>query len=145
MKFILLLMLMVVAEIAVFIEVGSRIGALMTLVLVAVSAMVGIGLVRRQGFAAATRVQTMMARGESPAVGMLEGLALLAAGVLLVLPGFLSDVVAFVLLIPPIRRGFIRLYMRNVHVASTVVYPRPPGTPPDSGQTPLDGKSRRLD
>ena len=78
MTFILFLLLIPVAEIAIFIQVGSRIGVGLTLLLVAASAVVGIWLVRRQGFAAATRVQAMMARGESPALGMLEGLALLA-------------------------------------------------------------------
>jgi UPF0716 protein FxsA len=145
MMFILFLLLIPVAEIAIFVQVGSRIGVGLTLLLVAASAVVGIWLVRRQGFAAATRVQAMMARGESPALGMLEGLALLAAGVLLVLPGFLTDILAFVLLIPPIRRGFIRLYMRHIPVAGAGPYHRPPGAPPDSRRTPLDGKSRRVD
>ena len=145
MTFILFLLLIPVAEIAIFVQVGSRIGVGLTLLLVAASAVVGIWLVRRQGFAAATRVQAMLTRGESPALGMLEGLALLAAGVLLVLPGFLTDILAFVLLIPPIRRGFIRLYMRHIPVAGAVSYHRPPGAPLDSRRTPLDGKSRRVD
>jgi UPF0716 protein FxsA len=142
MMFILFLLVIPVAEIAVFIQVGSRIGVGMTLLLVAVSAVIGIWLVRRQGFAAATRVQAMMARGESPALGMLEGLALLAAGVLLVLPGFLTDIAAFALLIPPVRRGIIGVYLRRIRAAT---YHQSPGAPPDSRHTPLDGKSRRVD
>jgi UPF0716 protein FxsA len=145
MMFIVFLLLIPVAEIALFIQVGSRLGVGLTLLLVAVSAVVGIWLVRRQGFAAATRVQAMLARGESPALGMLEGLALLAAGVLLVLPGFLTDLVAFVLLIPPVRRWIIRLYMRLIRAESVVSYHPPAGAPPDPRQTPLDGKARRVD
>ena len=145
MLIILLLLVVPAAEIAVFVEVGSRIGVGATLLLVVASAVVGIWLVRAQGFATATRVQAMIARGESPAMGMLEGLALLAAGVLLVLPGFLTDIAAFVLLIPPLRRGIIRLYMRHMRVESSVTYHRPPGGQTDSDRAPLEGKSRRVD
>ncbi len=141
--FMILLLLVPVAEIAVFVQVGSRIGAGMTVLLVVVSAVVGVWLVRRQGLATATRVQAMVARGESPALGMLEGLALLAAGVLLVIPGFLTDIAAFALLIPPLRRGIIRLYLRHMRLESGVVH-HPPGTD-EPGRTPLEGKSRRVD
>jgi len=141
--FMILFLLVPVAEIAVFIQVGSRIGAGMTVLLVVVSAVVGVWLVRRQGLATASRVQAMVARGESPALGMLEGLALLAAGVLLVIPGFLTDIAAFVLLIPPLRRGIIRLYLRHMRLESGVAH-HPPGVD-KPGRTPLEGKSRRVD
>ncbi len=141
--FYLLLLFIPVAEIAVFIQVGSRVGVGMTLLLVLASAVFGIWLVRAQGFAAATRVQAMIARGESPALGMLEGLALLAAGVLLLIPGFLTDVAAFVLLIPPLRRGVIRAYLRHARLKSTVIH-RYSGTN-ESARTPLEGESRRED
>jgi len=141
--FMILFLLVPVAEIAVFIQVGSRIGAGMTVLLVVVSAVAGVWLVRRQGLATATRVQAMVARGESPALGMLEGLALLAAGVLLVIPGFLTDIAAFVLLIPPLRRGIIRLYLRHMGLEGGGVR-QPPGTD-KPGRSPLEGKSRRVD
>lgn len=143
MMVILFLLLVPVAEIAVFVQVGSRIGVGMTLLLVVASAVIGIWLVRAQGFATATRVQAMIARGESPAMGMLEGLALLAAGVLLVLPGFLTDIAAFVLLIPPFRRGIIRLYLRRLHLDSAVARPHPETA--QKGRAPLEGESRRMD
>ncbi|HSD95706.1 MAG TPA: FxsA family protein [Sulfuricaulis sp.] len=141
--FMILLLLVPVAEIAVFIQVGSRIGAGMTVLLVVISAVVGVWLVRRQGLATATRVQAMVARGESPALGMLEGLSLLAAGVLLLIPGFLTDIAAFTLLIPPLRRGIIRLYLRHMHQESGVTQ-HPPGTD-KPGRAPLEGKSRRVE
>lgn len=140
---LLLLLVMAVAEIAVFIQVGSQLGVGLTLLLVFASAVFGIWLVRTQGFAAATRVQAMIARNESPALGMLEGLALLAAGVLLVIPGFVTDVAAFVLLIPPLRRGIIRLYLRRVRPEGAVT-PHYPG-PDKPGRPPLEGESRRED
>ena len=141
--FMILFLLVPVAEIAVFIQVGSRIGAGMTVLLVVVSAVVGVWLVRRQGLATATRVQAMVARGESPALGMLEGLALLAAGVLLVVPGFLTDIAAFVLLIPPLRRGIIRLTLRHLRLEGGLAHHSPGTDKP--GRSPLEGKSRRVD
>jgi len=140
---LLLLLVTAVAEITVFIQVGSWIGVGMTLLLVFASAMFGIWLVRAQGFAAATRVQAMIEQGESPALGMLEGLALLAAGVLLVIPGFVTDVAAFALLIPPLRRGIIRFYLRRVRPQGPATHHYPgPGQP---GRPPLEGESRRED
>lgn len=140
---LLLLLLIPIAEIAVFIQVGSRIGVGMTLFLVLASAVFGVWLVRAQGFAAATRVQAMIARGESPALGMLEGLALLAVGVLLLIPGFVTDLAAFALLIPPLRRGIILFYLRRAHLEGTVTRQRPEtGT---SDRPPLEGESRRED
>jgi len=141
--FMILLLLVPVAEIAIFVQVGSRIGAGMTVLLVIASAVVGVWLVRRQGLATATRVQAMVARGESPALGMLEGLALLVAGVLLVIPGFLTDIAAFVLLIPPLRRGIIRLTLRQMHLEGGVAHHSPGTDKP--GRSPLEGKSRRVD
>lgn len=143
MLLLLLLLVIPVAEIAVFIQVGSRLGVGLTLLLVLASAVFGLWLVHAQGFAAATRVQAMIAQGESPALGMLEGLALLVAGVLLVIPGFVTDVAALVLLIPPLRRGIIRLYLRRVHLEGSVTRHSPgPGKP---GHPPLEGESRRED
>jgi UPF0716 protein FxsA len=150
MMMILFLLVVPVAEIAVFVQVGARIGAGTTVLLVIASAVAGIWLVRLQGFATATRVQAMIARGESPALGMLEGLALLAAGVLLIIPGFLTDIAAFVLLIPPLRRGIIRFYLRRAHLEGSVTYhdagmSRPGPGKTGSGRPPLEGESRRED
>ena len=139
--FMLLLLLVPVAEIAVFVQVGSRIGAGMTVLLVVASAVVGVWLVRRQGLATAARVQAMVERGESPAFGMLEGLALLVAGVLLLIPGFLTDIAAFVLLIPPLRRRIIRLYLRHFRLEGSHHHS---GTD-KSDRAPLEGSSRRVD
>jgi len=140
---LIFLLLVPIAEIATFVWVGSRIGIGLTLLLVVVGVVVGLWLVRRQGFATAGRVQAMIARGESPAQGMLEGMALLAAGMLFVLPGFLTDIAAMLLLIPPLRRWFIRLYLRHAGLDGTMTR-HPPG-PDKPDRTPLEGESHRVD
>lgn len=131
------------AEIATFIAVGTRIGASLTLLLVLASAVVGMWLVRTQGFATAMRAQAMLARNESPAASMLEGLALLLAGGLLILPGFLTDIAAFLLLIPPLRRWLLRVFLRRSSYVPTIN--PPPRQDKSSAQQPLEGQSRRLD
>jgi UPF0716 protein FxsA len=141
---LLWLLVMAAAEIAVFIQVGALIGVGWTLLLVFASAVFGMGLVRAQGFAAATRAQAMIERGESPALGMLEGLALLAAGVLLLIPGFVTDLAAFALLIPPLRRGIIRFYMRRARLEGSVTRHHPEAGRPGP-RPPLEGESRRED
>ena len=138
-----ILLLVPIGEIATFIWVGSRIGAGLTVLLVLLSAAIGFWLVRWQGLATAARVQATITRGESPAVGMLEGLALLAAGILLIIPGFLTDLVAFVLLIPPLRRGIIHVFLRRLSSTASVVRQHPDAE--KAGRAPLEGESRRED
>ena len=140
---VILMLLVPIAEIATFVWVGSRIGVGMTLLLVVVGIVVGLWLVRMQGFATAGRVQAMIARGESPAQGMLEGLTLLAAGVLFLVPGFLTDIAALLLLIPPLRRWVIRLYLRHAGLDGAVTRHHPGPEKPD--RSPLEGESRRVD
>ena len=68
---------------------------------------------------------------------------ILYIGVLLVIPGFVTDVAAFALLIPPLRRGIIRLYLRRVRPQGPVT-PHYPG-PDQPRRPPLEGESRRED
>ncbi len=91
-------------EIYLLIRVGEAIGALPTIFMVVFTAVLGIVLLRWQGLVTLTRVQAAMARGELPALAVLEGMLLLAAGALLVIPGFFTDTLGFILLIPPLRR-----------------------------------------
>lgn len=146
MIFLLFVLGAVWAEIWLLIQVGGLIGAGWTLLLLLASAVFGVRLVRIQGLATATRAQAMLAQGQSPALGMLEGLALLVAGFLFIVPGFISDVVGFVLLVPPLRRGLIQgFFRRALHINPTVA---PAPTHNDNrraGHVTLDGESRRVD
>ncbi len=100
-------------EIYLLIQVGSVIGALPTVFLVVFTAVVGAFLLRMQGFATMRRVQATLARGELPAIEMLEGLVLLISGALLLTPGFFTDIVGFLCLIPPLRRRLILWLLEN--------------------------------
>ncbi len=100
----LLFVFVVFAEIATFIAVGRAIGVLATLALVALAMIGGLVLVRVLGLDALRRAEESMARGESPAGAVFDAAAVAFAGILLAVPGFLSDIMALCLLLRPLRR-----------------------------------------
>lgn len=98
-------------EIYVLIQVGYAIGALTTVVLVVLTALAGAVMIRAQGMATLTRARASLDRGEIPAGELFEGLCLLVAGVALLTPGFVTDALGFLFLIPGIRRSLILALM----------------------------------
>ena len=108
-----LFLIVPIIEIYLLIQVGGVIGAIPTVFLVVFTAVLGALLLRQQGFATLGRVQASMARGELPALQLLEGVLLLFGGALLLTPGFFTDAIGFVCLIPPLRQGLIAWAMRR--------------------------------
>lgn len=98
-------------EIYLLIQVGSVIGAPLTILLVVATAMVGAFLVRSQGLSTLHRVQTTLAQNELPAGPLLEGALILLAGALLLTPGLVTDAIGFVCLIPPWRQTLVRKFL----------------------------------
>jgi UPF0716 protein FxsA len=94
-----------IAEIALFIYVGGRIGLLATLVIIVLTAVVGSALVARQGSAAVADVQKAFFEARFPGRELAHGAMIVVAGAFLVTPGFLTDVVGFLLLVPPVRES----------------------------------------
>jgi UPF0716 protein FxsA len=101
---LLVLLCIPIAEIAVFIKAGQVIGLGWTLALVVLTAMLGTALLRRQGLRTLTLTQQKLDRGELPVGELFDGLCLLAAGALLLTPGFITDIIGLTLFIPPIRK-----------------------------------------
>jgi UPF0716 protein FxsA len=138
-------------ELYLIIEVGSHIGALWTVLIVIMTAVIGVQLLRIQGFNTLRRAQQNMAQGSLPAMEMMEGIVLAVGGALLITPGFLTDTLGFLCLIPVTRRAMIRRFMSvsSVHMSG---FPgqnagdQPPHQP-DSGRggRTLDGEFRRED
>ncbi len=91
-------------EIAVFIEVGGRIGLWSTLGLIFATAAIGTALLRYQGLSVLADARGAMERKELPVQALLDGVCLVIAGALLLTPGFVTDVAGTCLLIPSIRR-----------------------------------------
>jgi UPF0716 protein FxsA len=129
-------------ELYLLIEVGSFIGALPTIALSVFTALLGGTLMRVQGLSASMRAQATMARGEAPAMEMIEGVAIFMAGALLLLPGFFTDAVGFLLLIPPVRRLLILFLLSRAQVIRPVDPSRGPSR--QTGQH-IEGEYRRLD
>lgn len=100
-------------ELYVIISVGEEIGAFWTIILVLLTAVIGVNLLRFQGISTLTRAQMSMAKGQVPAMEMMEGMALAAAGIMLITPGFITDSIGFLLLIPGSRRAIIKFFMRR--------------------------------
>lgn len=92
-----------IAEIYTFITVSDAIGGLATVGLVLASVVGGMGLIRWQGVTMVEQARQSIAQGEPPVKSLVNGAAIFVAGLLLMIPGFLSDGLAVLLLIPPVR------------------------------------------
>ena len=95
-----------ILEMVVLIQVGHQIGALWTVVLVLLTAFIGINLLRYQGLSTLSRATWRMQSGQIPAQEMLEGILLAVGGALLLTPGFVTDTIGFLLLVPFTRQFF---------------------------------------
>ncbi len=105
-------------EIALFIVVGGEIGLWPTLAVVVATAVVGTILLRFQGFAVARAARTQLNEGQPPVEPMLHGIGLVFAAAFLITPGFFTDAVGFLLLLPPVRSFAIRMILSRMQVFS---------------------------
>ena len=92
-------------ELYVILQVGQSIGVLNTIALLIVVSMVGAWLVKREGISVLRRAQERAHMGAVPGRELVDGVLILAAGALLLTPGFVTDVVGILLLLPPVRAG----------------------------------------
>ena len=102
-----------IAEIAVLINVGEVFGTWPTVLLVIVTALIGSTLLKQQGWSTMAKAQQSLAEGRSPALEMLEGVVILVSGVLLLTPGFLTDGLGLLGLIPLSRLYFINHFLEK--------------------------------
>jgi UPF0716 protein FxsA len=129
---ILLLVLgLPIAEIAAFVEIGGEIGVLATLAWVFLAALAGMVVIRLQGLATALQLRVALARNELPARALFDGACVTIAGLLLLFPGFVSDAIAILLLLPPLRGLLFHLIARRISAHISVTRG---GAPPPGGQ-----------
>lgn len=112
----LLLLGLPLAELYLLIKLGTLIGALPTVFLVVATAVLGLWLLRHQGLENYRRVQRSLARGEMPARELMEGAVMLVGGVLLMLPGLITDVFGLLCLVPPVRRAIVDWWLRRAKI-----------------------------
>ena len=101
------------AEIYVLVSVGQAIGGLSTVLLVVITAFIGTSLLRQQGWSTIAKAQHSMAEGRTPAMEMLEGVVILVSGILLLTPGFLTDGLGLLGLMPWSRHYFINHFLEK--------------------------------
>jgi UPF0716 protein FxsA len=111
-----LIFLLAYIEISIFIKVAAVLGVLVTLLLVILSSCIGISLVRNQGIKTFIQMQQKLAAGESPAAEMVKSVSLVLAGFLLLLPGFLTDAIGLLLLLPPIQKSLTLKLMPHLNI-----------------------------
>lgn len=115
--FLLLLFFVVpIVELYLLIRIGSVIGPLATVGLVILTAVIGVFMLRRQGFATLQRARAVLDSGQLPAREILEGVVLLIGGALLLVPGFCTDAVGFLCLLPQTRHWFLARLTKNIQV-----------------------------
>jgi len=126
-----------VLEVYLLVKIGSSIGFIPTIMLLVTAATIGAGLLRTQGLAIWLRVQQSLLNGELPAVELMDGFVILAGGVLLLLPGFLSDVAGLLCLLPQTRKLITAwlLKRRFEQQASS--------TPGNNANSTIEGEYRR--
>jgi UPF0716 protein FxsA len=120
----ILLLVVPLAEIATFVLVGSKIGVLPTIGLVLLTATTGAILLRVQGFGIVSRIRADLDAGRLPGREMANGLMVFAAGLLLLMPGFITDTIGLLLFIPPVRDAVFAFFAKRVVVASAAGFRR---------------------
>lgn len=90
-------------ELMLLLEVGSIIGSGWTFLIIIATAIIGTKLVKQQGLQTWSTIQKKMAQGELPAQSLFDGICILISGVLLITPGFMTDILGLLLLTPPFR------------------------------------------
>jgi UPF0716 protein FxsA len=133
----LLVILWPLAEILGLVLVADAIGIGWTVLALAAAGVLGVLVIRVLGAASLAELQGALARREPPTGALVRGACVLLAGMLLIVPGFLSDLVALLLLIPPLRTGLLGILWRR--------WPRGPGGGGSGGPVIIDGEYREVD
>lgn len=143
---LVLFVLWPLVELFVAIRVGDAIGVLPTLLLLAAGWPVGLWVLRSQGRLAWRRLRAAIADGRPPGREVLDGALIVLGGGLLIVPGFVSDVVALALLLAPTRAVLRLALVRNFHSRVVVGAARMGGRPYDAGRSyDVDSTARDLD
>jgi len=110
---ILLIIGIPLIEIYLFIKIGSEIGALNTILLIAITAIVGIWYARYEGFNTLRSGMSQIVKNELPLYEIVSGAAIAFAALLLILPGFATDIIGVLLIFPVTRKIILSKYSRN--------------------------------
>lgn len=138
----LLLLAVPVVEITLFLEAGRVIGIIPTILLTIGTAVAGTALMQAQGLATLNRIRQSLEKGEMPIAPVIDGMGIFVAGILLLTPGFLTDVLGLLMFVPPIRRGVGRWLFSKLARGGQVrfgTYGTSDPVPPPRGRPAGDG------
>lgn len=136
-KLLILFTLVPLAELYLFSTLGRQIGFPNTILIIIVTAILGASLTKSQGRKALAKFQQATKEGRLPATEALEGIMILIAGAVLITPGFLTDAVGFLLLVPPVRAAMGKVLAKRLKGKIHVVTPEFP-TPEARPKSKLD-------
>ena len=102
-----------IIEIYLFIKIGSQIGALATISLIFMTAFIGVLYARYEGFNTLKSGMSQLIKNELPIYEIVSGAALAFAALLLILPGFATDVLGLLIIFPPTRKLFLKKVSKN--------------------------------
>ncbi|TYS86082.1 FxsA family protein [Rossellomorea aquimaris] len=127
MRYILLLLIIVPAlEIGLLVLSGQAFGLIPTVLLIITTGILGAYLARKQGMEALRKAQQDMQYGQLPGDAIIDGLCILVGGVVLLTPGFITDAIGFLLLLPPTRKMFkpfiYKLFKRWINNGNVIIY-----------------------
>ncbi len=149
MRFPLLIFIVVpFAEIMLLLKVSQYIGAMTTVGLVLLTAFIGVNLLKKQGVSTLSRFQQRLQSGEIPAQEMIEGMLIAFSGALLLTPGFITDTIGFICLLPPVRARIAKRILKSgngfigMSTFSSQTGFRRPGNPFGNGDA---GKGETID
>jgi len=109
-KILILFVIVPVTELYILIEVGKKIGSLTTIGIIILTGIIGAYLVKSQGFMILRKIQNDLNEGIMPGDSLIQGAIILAGGILLLTPGFVTDIVGFIFLIP-VSRNMVKKYL----------------------------------
>jgi len=112
---LIIFIILPIIEISIFIQVGGFVGTFNTILIIFLTAAVGVYFVRQQGFRTFQKIAVELQNQQIPVQGMFDGLVILISGILLVTPGFLTDIIGFFGLIPQ-TRVFLLGIIKNLFV-----------------------------
>ena len=111
--FLLIIILVPAIEIYLFIEIGGKIGAFYTISLIFLTAFVGIYYAKYEGFNTLRSGMSQMMRNELPLYEIVSGAALAFGALLLIIPGFATDFIGFLMIFPPARKVILNKYSKK--------------------------------
>lgn len=142
MRFLAVLVLFPLIEVAMFAQVGGKIGAMWAVFLTLCTAFLGVFLIKTQGFRIISQVREQVAQGQMPAQTVISGVMVFICGALLLLPGFVTDTLGLIGLIPAVRHAMAAAILKKGLIIGNG--PMPQQKPSGSGDV-IEGQYRRED